>query len=253
MTSITTLGHESNAVPKRGASPSTLTEVLGLWSSVLLVGLSVAALGIGIATPPRSGPFCQADCVGYPYTDVAAFVPWDFWWMYPAMLVPVVFIVLMACIAYGASDDRKLLGQIGLCFAVIAAASIATDYIIQLAVVQPSLLKGETDGLSLISQYNPHGVFIALEDIGYLLMGVAFVFAGAVFVGDSRLERAIRWILTLRGLMIVAALLALSILFGAELEYRFEVTALIIDWTALIVTGVLLSVRGVTAQARNKA
>jgi hypothetical protein len=51
--------------------------------------------------------------------------------MYPAMLVPLVFIVLMGCIERGAPDDRKLLGQIGLCFAVIAGASIVTDYVIQ--------------------------------------------------------------------------------------------------------------------------
>jgi hypothetical protein len=73
-------------------------------------------------------------------------------------------------------------------------------------------------------------------------MGVAFVFAGAVFVGESVLERAIRWIFMLSGLVIIAALPALVILFGADLEYRFEVTALAIYWTVLIVTGVLLSV-----------
>jgi hypothetical protein len=100
--------------------------------------------------------------------------------------------LLVACIEDWAADDRKLPGRIGLCFAVISATAIVTDYFIQLAVVQPSLLKGETEGLSLISQYNPHGVFIALEDIGYALMGVAFVFAGAVFIGKSVLERALR-------------------------------------------------------------
>jgi hypothetical protein len=162
--------------------------------------------------------------------------------MYPAMLVPLVFVVLMACIEHQAADDRKLLGRIGLCFVLISAASIVTDYFIQLAVVQPSLLKGETEGLSLISQYNPHGVFIALEDIGYVLMGVGFVFAGAVFTGESVLERALRWIFILSGLVTIAALPTLAILFGQDLEYRFEVTALTVNWTALIVTGVLLSV-----------
>jgi hypothetical protein len=46
----------------------------------------------------------------------------------------------MACIEHGAADDRRLLGRIGLCFAVISAASIVTVYFIQLAVVEPSLL-----------------------------------------------------------------------------------------------------------------
>jgi hypothetical protein len=29
-------------------------------------------------------------------------------------------------------------------------------------------MNGETDGLSILTQYNPHGIFIALEEIGYL-------------------------------------------------------------------------------------
>jgi hypothetical protein len=43
-------------------------------------------------------------------------------------------------------------------------------------------------------------------------------------------------------LITIAALPTLAILFGQDLEYRFEVTALTINWPALIVTGVLLSV-----------
>jgi hypothetical protein len=127
---------------------------------------------------------------------------------------------------------------------------LVVDYFVQLAVVQPSLLKGETEGLSLMSQYNPHGVFIALEDVGYVLMGAAFVLAGVAFDGESMLERAIRWIFTLSGLMTIAALPLLAILFGQDLDYRFEVTALAINWTALIVAGVLLSVYLSTPSAR---
>jgi hypothetical protein len=41
----------------------------------------------------------------------------------------------------------------------------------------PSLLKGEVGNLSLLSQYNPHGLFIALEDTSYLIMAVALLLA----------------------------------------------------------------------------
>ncbi|MEZ4862770.1 MAG: hypothetical protein R3C14_15750 [Caldilineaceae bacterium] len=43
------------------------------------------------------------------------------------------------------------------------------DYV-QLMVMPPSFLKGKIARLSLFSQYNPHGVFIALEDISYLMV-----------------------------------------------------------------------------------
>jgi hypothetical protein len=56
---------------------------------------------IAVATPPRSGPFCtMRSCVTAPYTDVAAFFPRDYLWMYPALLVTSLFVVLMACIHY---------------------------------------------------------------------------------------------------------------------------------------------------------
>ena len=69
-----------------------------------------------------------------------------------------------------------IFGTLGLGLAVASMAVIAIDYFIQLRVVQPSLLNGESEGLAIMSQYNPHGVFIALEELGFLLAGLAFCF-----------------------------------------------------------------------------
>jgi len=55
---------------------------------------------------------------------------------------------------------------------------IVVDYGIQLTFVQPALLAGEAQGLSAFTQDDPHGMFIALENVGYLLLGVAFGFLG---------------------------------------------------------------------------
>ncbi|MCG3212439.1 MAG: hypothetical protein FOGNACKC_06109 [Anaerolineae bacterium] len=57
---------------------------LGFWIALLTAGAAAAALGIAITTAPaRSGPFCMVElvgsCVTYPYTDVAAFVPTEYW------------------------------------------------------------------------------------------------------------------------------------------------------------------------------
>jgi hypothetical protein len=153
----------------------------GFWTSILTAAAAAAALGIASTTAPaRSGPNCPPlvemgvleSCVTYPYTDVAAFVPIEYIWMYPALLMALLFLVLVVCIHYYADADKKIFSQIGLSFAVISATAHTINYFIQLAVVQPSLLKGELEGLSLFSQYNPHGLFIALEDVGYLMMGV---------------------------------------------------------------------------------
>jgi len=43
----------------------------------------------------------------------------------------------------------------------------------------------------MMIQYNPHGVFLALEELGYLLMSLSFLFMAPVFAGRSRLESAV--------------------------------------------------------------
>jgi len=224
---------------------------LGFWTALLITVAAAAALGIaGTTAPARSGPNCPPlvelgvveSCVEYPYTDVAAFVPIEYIWMYPALLTALLFVVLVVCIHHYAAADRKVFSQIALSFAVISAAAHAINYFIQLAVMQPSLLKGELEGLSLFSQYNPHGIFIALEDLGYFLMGITFLLVAVAFVPRNRLERAIRFTLITGAILVVGGLIFMALLYGSDLEYRYEVLSLTVDWIVLIVSGVLLSV-----------
>jgi hypothetical protein len=162
--------------------------------------------------------------------------------MYPGIVLAMTFVVLMACVYNYSQDDKKVFSQIGFSFASISVALIIMDYFIQLTVMQPSLLKGEIEDLSLFSQYNPHGIFIALEDLGYLMMSMSFLFAGLVLVGGKGLERAIGWLFIVSSLVAIGALIGLALLYGKDLEYRFEVTVLTINWTVLIAAGALLSV-----------
>jgi hypothetical protein len=214
---------------------------LGFWIAVLTAMLTVAAFAAGLATPPRSGPFCATACVAYPYASVAAFVPRDYRWMYLAILLTPLFAVLMSCIHSDIRESKRVFSQIALSFALISAAVITTDYFIQLEVMQPSLLKGETEGLTLFLQYNPQGIFIALEDLGYLILSASFLFASAVFSNGRGLERALQWLFLIASLSAFAAYLGMSMRYGPNLEYRFEVVVITITWTTLIVAGALLS------------
>jgi hypothetical protein len=72
MSSTLTADQKSPAVWKTVATPPQRAERIAYWSSILVVVLSVAAFGLGFTTPPRSGPFCLHDCLGYPYTRAAA-------------------------------------------------------------------------------------------------------------------------------------------------------------------------------------
>ncbi|SNY59091.1 hypothetical protein [Paractinoplanes atraurantiacus] len=211
---------------------------LGTATALATVVVALVAAALGGTTPARSGPYCGNGCVVYPYTDVAAFSPRDYWWMYPQSVLVVLALVLVICVHQA---TRVVFSAIAAGFAVGATTVLLTDYVVQLTVLQPSLERGETAGLSLLSQYNPHGVFIALENVGYLLLGAALLTIAAAFTGPARLELGLRWVLMVGGGLTVAALPLFAVAYGADLEARYEVAAIGLTWLTLIVGGILLA------------
>lgn len=213
---------------------------LGRWTAFLLAIVAVTSFAIGITTLPRSGPYCTEDCLAYPYLDALQYVPRDYLWVIPSTLLTPLFVVLAGCIHASVHNSRRVQSMIGLCFASISAAIITIDYFTQLQVLEPSLVKGEAGGLVLFSQYNPHGIFIALEDLGYLMLCVAFLFSGTALGHANRLEGAIRWTFISAGLLGLTSFVGMYWYFGFNLEYRFEVAIITIAWITWFVSGVML-------------
>jgi len=218
------------------------SRTIGFWAAVTLSLLSLVALLVSVTTLPRSGPSCTFEtCVTYPYTDIAAYFPRDYYWMVPATLLLVPFLIVMAWISENARAELKALSLAGLAFAAMAVSILATTYFIQLTVIQTSVERGELEALSLISQYNPHGVFIALESIGYLVMSVSLLLTAPAIPGKGALVSAVR--LTFLAAFILSAtfLVALVAIYGTDLEYRFEIAVISINWLALIIGGGFMS------------
>jgi hypothetical protein len=210
--------------------------------AVLTAAATCVAFAMAIFTLPRSGPFCADDCVSYPYTDIAPYIPADFLWMYPALLPAPLFVILLNGLHERATIDRRRFSRVALAFGAMAAAILTAIYFIQLRFVQPAVLAGEFDGLSPWTQYNPHGVFIALEEAGYMLMGMAFLFAGLAVSANTGLLRAVRALFLIGFAAVAGAFVILSVVYGFDLEYRFEVAAITVDWTVVILTSILLAV-----------
>ena len=124
------------------------------------------------------------DDTPYPFTSdvIAAQWPGDYLWMYPAMLLMLVFVVVLAAVHEYAPADRKIFSLVSVCLASIAAAVLLITYFIQVKVMQPSLEMGQLDGWPMLTMYNPNGVFIALEELGYLLMSLALAVLAPVFM-----------------------------------------------------------------------
>ncbi len=234
-----TVADQSTSTEQPISTMNAVASRLGFWSAILTAVVAAIFFIAGILTPPRSGPFAPAaSVIPYPYTDVATFIPGDYYWLYPGILLAPIFVILMVCIHSYARSDRKLFSHVAMSFAIIYAAIILIDYVTQFTIVVPSLLKNETANLSLFTQYNPHGFFITFETLGYSMMSAAFFLVAAVF-GGGRLERAVRWVFV-AGVVAALVLFIMLSLLSYDL-IAFEVTILTINWIVLIVSGALLS------------
>jgi hypothetical protein len=149
------------------------------------------------------------------------------------------FIVLVAFIHHHAPNEKKLFSQIALSFATISAAMLMFDFFIQWTVVLPSTLAGETGGLSLFTQYNPHGLFVSIESLAYILMSTSFLALAPLF-NDGRLQRSIRALFVAGFVLAIGSFIGLTS--AGHDAVQFEVLVITIEWITLIVSGILLSV-----------
>ena len=154
---------------------------------------------------------------------IAAQWPGDYLWMYPAMVLMLLFVALVAAVHECAPPARRVFSLLALCIAAVAAAVLLIDYYPQVSIMQPSLEKGQLDGWSMLTMYNPNGVFIALEELGYLLMSIVFLCLARVFVGKTGVERALRWLLQASFAASILSLVVVSAVRGIDRGDAFEI------------------------------
>lgn len=223
---------------KRMRSASNL---FGFYAAILTAVITLITFGFAMIAIPISGANCPGDCVDYPYLDTLGQYPRDFLWMPLAITLVLAYVTLMVSINAYVPKDRKIFSQTGLSFALITATILVSDYFIQFSTIPMSLANNETEGLAMLIQYNPHGVFIALEEAGYLLMSLSFLFVGLALTSRNRLEAVIRWIFVIGFGLTMVSLMAVSVRFGLGREDRFEVIVISVNWLVLIINGFLLA------------
>jgi hypothetical protein len=223
------------------ASVERANERLAMYVSLALAVLAVASLGLGVAAVPISGANCRADCISYPYLNTVDRFPRDYVWMYVAMAMVVSYLLFMVSLRVVAAPAGSLLGQMSVAVAVVVTVVLVATYFTQSSVVPASLRAGETEGVTLLTMYNPHGLFIALEEIGYLLMSLSFLLAALMIGGVGKMVRAIRRVFGLGFVLPLLALIGYVLAYGLDRQDRFEVVIISVDWLVLIVNGILVA------------
>lgn len=207
---------------------------LGFWAAVFTALLAAAFITLGMFGSSSWDNY--PGMINYVWTFIKTI---DYVLFVPGFILAPVFIILIACIHYYTSIDKKIYSLISLAFALIYATIITTDYFILWTVTLPSVIHGETMGLSLLSMYNPHGIFVALESIAYLMMSLALLFIAPVFKG-GKIEGALRWIFIIGFILAIGSLISI---FAMKYDIvMFEIAVIAIYCPVLIISGILLSI-----------
>ncbi|MFC2188232.1 hypothetical protein ACFCT7_13015 [Fulvivirgaceae bacterium LMO-SS25] len=212
------------------------------YTAISLVIMTIITWIFAMKAVPPAGPYCPGDCMSYPFKDILSYYPRDYNWMYLAIFQVFIYVIFIVSNHFITQNENKLFSLLSISFAIITATVLLIAYFVQFSVVPMSMMKGENEGIALLTQYNGHGIFIAMEDLGYITMSISFLFMAFIFTNKTRLEKAIRLILIFGFLLMVFSFVFYTIKYGLDRSYRFEVAAISINWITTITIGILVGI-----------
>jgi hypothetical protein len=172
--------------PPLSGSP---TARLGFWSAALAASASLVFL---VASVP-----VLLGAVAPPWDNVLTLVP--------SLLLAPALLALLVCVHTTTPHDKKVWSHLAVAFAAVYVALVSVVYVVELAVVEPLIMRGDVARAGLLT-IEPGGVLNAIDGLGYAFLGLALLFAAPVFAG-RRLDRLIRWVLLANGAAVVPILL----------------------------------------------
>lgn len=107
-----------------------------------------------------------------------------------SLCIVVPFVLEMLSLHYLTAKDKQFWTHASLIFTIIYAVFVTANYVVQLATVIPSKLRGASEAIRVLEQ-TPHSLFWDYDAIGYISMGLATLFA-APALGKVGFERWVR-------------------------------------------------------------
>jgi hypothetical protein len=216
--------------------------LIGFCTSLFVAISTIITFGFAMIAIPPAGPYCPSNCMDYPFLNLLKYYPRDYLWMYCAIFQLIGYLILTVVILFHTDNLKKFYGFLGFSFAGMAVLILMADYFVQFAVVPISVRNNELEGIAILTQYNGHGIFIALEELGYSLMSLSMLFISLVFSIKNKLEKSIRLFFMLSFLGMLFSFTFYVIKYGIDRSYLYEVAAITINFLVLIINGILLSI-----------
>jgi hypothetical protein len=133
---------------------------VGYWSGLIASGAALAYVTVQILQ--------LAGVLRFPIDEIL---------IYGTSLCIVVPLVLeMLSLHYLTEPNKRFWTHASLTFTIIYAVFVTANYVVQLATVIPSKLRGTSEAIRLLDQ-TPHSLFWNYDAIGYISMGLATLFA----------------------------------------------------------------------------
>ena len=93
-----------------------------------------------------------------------------------SLCIVVPFVLQMLSFHYLTAKDKQFWTHASLIFTIIYAVFVIANYVVQLATVIPSKLRGASEAIYVLEQ-TPHSMFWNYDAIGYISMGLATLLA----------------------------------------------------------------------------
>jgi len=110
------------------------------------------------------------------------------------------YVVAVTAVHYSVIPEKRIWSHVALSFAIMYAVYVNLNYVVQLATVVPSTLRGSVNETRVLDQA-PHSLFWDVDALGYICMGISTFFLAVAFSGQ-RTQRWLRWFLIANGIMV---------------------------------------------------
>lgn len=118
--------------------------------------------------------------------------PWDEISIYGTSLcITIPLLMAMLALHYITPPEKRYWSHAALLSTVMYVVFVLANYVVQLATVIPATINGKADEIKLLVQ-SPHSLFWDYDGIGYILMGLATLFALPLFE-KTGFQNKVRW------------------------------------------------------------
>ncbi len=143
------------------------------------------------------------------------------------LLAPTI-VAMIASVHCYTSQEKKIWSQLSLSFSIIYAIMCIIVYYLQISIVRINTINYSPEILKLIA-FIPGSVIFVIDNLGYAFLALSTLFLAPVFSGN-KLEKRLKYILIVHGLLFIPALILPCLRFFMEMFQTSEVVQTSINY-----------------------